>query len=188
MMPTPNYSPSSTSGSSSINTETITKEHIRLSLISAVEDKLKVRSKEMLLQRNAEIDVLKKTSLFYSISIILIIFFFNLNYLGEDLKQGRAKLDHIEEDTNSKLVLLHCCKENIEKRDAELKELVAKMESMKDSLNIDEYFGPIQPLYKQLFNAFVEENSIVDTIFYLNEGLQKGVIDLDVFIKVKFKY
>lgn len=65
MMPTPNYSSSSTSGSSSINTETITKEHIRLSLISAVEDKLKVRSKEILLQRKAEIDVLKKTSLFF---------------------------------------------------------------------------------------------------------------------------
>lgn len=93
-------------------------------------------------------------------------------------------MDRIEEESSSKLVVLHSCKENIEKRDEELTELVSKMESMKDSLNIDDYFGPIQPLYKQLFNAFVEENSIVDTIFYLNEGLQKSVIDLDIFIKV----
>ncbi|OTF82270.1 hypothetical protein BLA29_014782, partial [Euroglyphus maynei] len=50
--------------SSATDTNTITKEHIRLSLLSAVEDKIKARSKEMLSQHKAEIDVLKRTSNF----------------------------------------------------------------------------------------------------------------------------
>ena len=58
-MMSPNYTtPSVTSPS---NTDTITKEHIRLSILSAVEDKLKARSKEIVSQYSAEIDVLKKT-------------------------------------------------------------------------------------------------------------------------------
>lgn len=63
---------------SSTDTNTITKEHIRLSLLSAVEDKIKARSKEMLSQYKAEIDVLKRTSNyflnqnFFSISSFMI--------------------------------------------------------------------------------------------------------------------
>lgn len=40
---------------------TITEEHIRASLLSAVEDKLKKRLKEKVAQCQAEIEVLKKT-------------------------------------------------------------------------------------------------------------------------------
>lgn len=66
-----------------------------------------------------------------------------------------------------------------------MNDCIAKLESEnKDQMNIDECFGPIEPLYKQLFNAYVEESAIVDTIYYLNEGLKKEVIDLDIFLKV----
>ncbi|KAH9415070.1 hypothetical protein DERP_013540 [Dermatophagoides pteronyssinus] len=149
--------------SSSTDTNTITKEHIRLSLLSAVEDKIKARSKEMLSQYKAEIDVLKRTN--------------------DDLKKGRTKLDDLVKDIETNLVELSKCKEKIQAKDSKISELVAKMESSENQLNIDEYFGPVQPLYKQLFNAFAEENAIIDTIFYLNEALQKNVIELDVFIK-----
>lgn len=52
-----NYTPPTTS----INTDTIPREHIRISLVSAAEDKLKARSKELVAQYSAEIGVLKKT-------------------------------------------------------------------------------------------------------------------------------
>ncbi len=52
-------------------TGTITEEHIRVSLISAIEDKMKSRLKEKMAQFQAEIDVLKKTSNF----LIFIIWF-----------------------------------------------------------------------------------------------------------------
>lgn len=38
----------------------------------------------------------------------------------------------------------------------------------------------------RLLNAFAEENAIQDAIYYLSEALQKGVIDLDHFLKVSF--
>jgi ESCRT-I complex subunit TSG101 len=44
-------------------TGTITEEHIRASLLSAVEDKIKQRLKEKNAQYQAEIDVLKKTGI-----------------------------------------------------------------------------------------------------------------------------
>ena len=52
------YTPPTTSA---VNTDTIPREHIRISLVSAAEDKLKARSKELIAQYSAEIGVLKKT-------------------------------------------------------------------------------------------------------------------------------
>jgi ESCRT-I complex subunit TSG101 len=35
----------------------------------------------------------------------------------------------------------------------------------------------------RLINAYAEEAAIEDAIYYLGEGLRKGVIDLEVFLK-----
>lgn len=154
------YTPPTTSA---VNTDTIPREHIRISLVSAAEDKLKARSKELIAQYSAEIGVLKKTC--------------------DDLNNGKQKLDNIVKTIENNLVQLSECKEKLKSKDAKVDDCLAKADSTKETLNIDEYFGPVQPLYKQLFNAFAEENAIVDTTYNLNEALQKGVIDLDVFIK-----
>lgn len=39
-------------------------------------------------------------------------------------------------------------------------------------------------MHCRLVNAFAEENATEDAIYYLGEALRKGVIDLDVFLKV----
>lgn len=131
-------------------------------------------------------DVLNKTKnpychclgyLFVSHTKIVLI-------LGDDLNRGKTKLDLLVKSIENNLVELSKCQDKIKNKDSQLKEHLAKLESSSERPNIDEYFGPVQPLYKQLLNAFVEENSIVDTTYYLSEALQKGVIDLDVFIKV----
>jgi ESCRT-I complex subunit TSG101 len=86
--PYPTYNPSYTSQPPttqstpqlSPGTGTITEEHIRVSLISAIEDKMKSRLKEKVAQFQAEIDVLKKTSNFlifidwFNICFYLLIF------------------------------------------------------------------------------------------------------------------
>ena len=54
---------------------------------------------------------------------------------------------------------------------------------MQENLSIDEAVVPTAPLYRQLFNAFAEENATEDAIYYVGEGLRRGVIDLDVFLK-----
>lgn len=110
---------------------------------------------------------------------------FYFSQTGDDLNNGKQKLDNIVKTIENNLVQLSECKEKLKSKDAKVDDCLAKADSTKETLNIDEYFGPVQPLYKQLFNAFAEENAIVDTTYNLNEALQKGVIDLDVFIKVR---
>lgn len=67
--------PSSTPNSISGGTGTIKDEHIRESLLTAIEEKLMRRMKEQFQQNQAEMETLKRTQ--------------------EELKQGRSKLDSI---------------------------------------------------------------------------------------------
>ena len=74
--------------------------------------------------------------------------------------------------------------ELLRKKDEELSSALEKMENQSENNDIDEVIIPTAPLYKQLLNLYAEENAIEDTIFYLGEALRRGVIDLDVFLKV----
>lgn len=67
--------PSPTPNSMSTGTGTIKDEHIRESLLTAIEEKLMRRMKEQFQQNQAEMETLKRTQ--------------------EELKQGKAKLDNI---------------------------------------------------------------------------------------------
>lgn len=61
------------------------------------------------------------------------------------------------------------------------------MENQSENNDIDDVIVPTAPLYKQILNLYAEENAIEDTIFYLGEALRRGVIDLEVFLKVGFE-
>lgn len=72
----------------------------------------------------------------------------------------------------------------LEEKNNQFQDLISKLESSQGTPpDIEEAFGPIEPLYKQLLNAYAEENAVTDAIYYLSEGLQKGVLDLDQFLK-----
>lgn len=75
--------------------------------------------------------------------------------------------------------------ELLRKKDEELSSALEKMENQSENNDIDEVIIPTAPLYKQILNLYAEENAIEDTIFYLGEALRRGVIDLDVFLKVR---
>ena len=72
----------------------------------------------------------------------------------------------------------------LKKKDEELSEALEKMENQSENNDIDDVIVPTAPLYKQILNLYAEENAIEDTIFYLGEALRRGVIDLEVFLKV----
>lgn len=157
------YNPPVASQSAVTNSNnTLSEEQIRLSLLSAVEDKMKRRLREILAQAQAETDVLKKTQ--------------------EDLQRGRQKLDDMlqklerEQNEVEKNILL------LREKDEEIKVILDKMEN-RDEVSIDEAVVPTAPLYKQLLNAFAEEQATEDAIYYMGEALRKGVIELDVFLK-----
>lgn len=151
-----------TSPNTATNTNTVTEEHLRASLLSAVEDKMRRRLKEIFAQSQAEMDALKKTQ--------------------EDLNKGKENLEEIignlekeQHDVTENISLL---KDKME----DLKQVLTKMEQQ-DQVDIDEAVVTTAPLYRQLLTAFADENATQDAIYYLGEALRKGVIEIDVFLK-----
>lgn len=142
---------------------TITEEHIRASLLSAVEDRLRYRMKEKVQQIQDEIEVLKKTS--------------------NDLNRGKMQLDDMKTRMAKEVTELTEAKTKLGELDEQLQEFIVKYDKEGEEVNPDEVYGPTQPLFIQLLDAFAEENAVVDAIYYTGEGLRKGVIPLDVFLK-----
>jgi len=143
-------------------TGTITQEHIHASLYSAVEDKVKKHLREVLAQSQAEMEVLKKTE--------------------EDLNKGKSKLEDIINRLQIEQSQLEKSIHVLRSKETEMDELLAKVEK-KDEIDIDEAVIAPAPLYKQILNAFAEENATEDAVYYLGEALRKGVISLDLFLK-----
>ncbi|KAJ8977048.1 hypothetical protein NQ317_000720 [Molorchus minor] len=153
----------------SVGTGTIKDEHIRESLLTAIEEKLMRRMKEQFQQNQAELETLKRTQ--------------------EELKQGKAKLDSI-------LSRLEKEQQNMQKRrviwiknitvlkdkEQELNKAIERI-SNQESIDVDDAVTTTAPLYKQLLNAFAEEAALEDAIYYMGEALRCGVIDLDVFLR-----
>lgn len=164
----PSYPPSTASAVTQqnapgqANTGTISEEHIRASLLSAVEDKLKKRLREVIAQMQAEIQVLKKTQ--------------------DDLNIGKSKLDDIISKLEQEKAELESNVRILREKNNEMKEIISKMEDQ-DGVDIDDAVVTTAPLYKQLLNAFAEENATEDAIYFLGEALRKNVIVLDVFLK-----
>lgn len=109
-------------------TGTIKDEHIRESLLSAIQDKLMRRMKEQFQQSQAELDTLKRTE--------------------EELKQGKAKLDSI-------LMKLEKEKNDLDKnitmlkdKEQELNKAVERI-SNQESIDVDDAVTTTAPLYKQ---------------------------------------
>lgn len=156
------YPPTTVSSNTTSSTGTISEEHIHASLLSAVEDKLKKRLREVLSQTHAEMEVLKKTQ--------------------DDLNKGKVRLVELVKKLRTEQADLEKNICILQEKNQEMKEVNAKMEN-DQAIDIDEAVVTTAPLYKQLLNAFSEENATEDAIYYLGEALRKGVIDLDVFLK-----
>lgn len=78
--------------------------------------------------------------------------------------------------------------ELLNQKDEEMKAALEKMDSQSEKGDIDDVIVPTAPLYRQILNLYAEENAIEDTIFYLGEALRRGVIDLEVFLKVDIQH
>ncbi|XP_014486189.1 PREDICTED: tumor susceptibility gene 101 protein [Dinoponera quadriceps] len=141
---------------------TITEEHIRASLLSAVEDKLRRRLKEQFSQLQAELETLRRTQ--------------------QELTSGSSHLTDLFEKLKREKQELEKNVNILQDKEAELEKEIAKL-SNNQSIDVDEAVTTIAPLYKQMLNAFAEEAATEDAIYYLAEGLRSGIIDLDAFLK-----
>ena len=48
---------------------------------------------------------------------------------------------------------------------------------------VDEAINTVAPLHKQLVTSYAEESALADAIYYLGEGLRRGILDCDTFLK-----
>lgn len=140
----------------------MTEEHLKASLLSAVEDKIKWRLKETFAQAQAEMDVLYKTQ--------------------ADLLKGKDKLETMIKDLEKEKSEIGANIILLKQKDGEVKETLSRLENQ-EQINIDDAVVTTAPLYRQLLKAFAEEQAIEDAIYYLSEALRKDVIDLEVFLK-----
>jgi len=159
------YSQASTTAPDTISattTGTITQEHLKASILSAVEDRVKQRLREEVSSKQAETESLK--------------------HVGDELSGGRARLT----------MMITKLKQETEELDRNIKILTNKekeMSAIKDKLvesgevNCDEAVTATAPIYKQLINAFAEESATEDAIYFLGEALRRGVIESEVFLK-----
>lgn len=153
-MPQPSTAP--------VSTNTISEEHIKASLLSAVEDKMKRRLRDKFSQVQAELDVLKRTH--------------------DDLSKGKGRLEEIMNKLEGEQLELDKNLITLREKSEAMTDVMAKMQNQ-EQIDVDEAVVTTTPLYKQLLNAFAEENAIEDAIYYLGEALRRGIIDLDVFLK-----
>lgn len=141
---------------------TITEEHIKASLLSAVEDKLRRRLKEQSLQSQAELETLRRTQ--------------------QELREGKSRLEDILARLQRERAELDKNVTILQEKEKELHTAIERLEEQ-EGIDVDEAVVTTAPLYSQLLNAFAEEATLEDAIYYMGEALRKEVIDLDTFLK-----
>lgn len=155
-----------------------------MSLMSAVEDKLRRRIQEKANQCQAEIQTLRRTKM--------------------ELMEGQTKIDDIigklEREENDLRKNISVLKD----KEQELEKTLESLEKV-NGIDVDEAVITTAPLFKQynyhlqaslalidlsyffpfsrLMNAYAEEAATEDAIYYMGEALRSGVIDLEVFLK-----
>lgn len=149
-------------GGSTTGTGTIREEHIRDSLISAIEDKLMRRMKEQMEQSQAELETLRHTQT-------------KLQQGKQQLDATLSKLAKEKSDLDKYIVVL-------KDKEDELDKAIERLNNQ-ENIDVDDAVITTAPLYKQLLNSFAEEAAIEDAIYNMGEALNNQVIDIDTFLK-----
>ncbi|XP_045623851.1 tumor susceptibility gene 101 protein isoform X2 [Procambarus clarkii] len=145
------------------STGTITEEHIRASLISAVSDRVRAKLRDSYGGAQAEVSVLRQQQ--------------------ADLNEGKTKVEGLISKLEQEQAELDKNVRVLREREAEIKSVLSRLSSATEPLDVDEAVTTTAPLYKQLLNAYAEDQATQDAIYYLGEALRRDVIDLDLFLK-----
>lgn len=136
---------------------------IRMSLLSAVEDKLKRRIGEVFAMGKQEVDGLEVTK--------------------KKLEDGACTLEDI---TNKIKIEQGDIQNNInilKQKNMDIEEAIKQIEDDAQNLSIDDAVQTTAPLYNQILQLYAEESAIEDAIYYLNDALRRDVLKIDVFLK-----
>ncbi|XP_057312604.1 tumor susceptibility gene 101 protein-like isoform X1 [Hydractinia symbiolongicarpus] len=141
----------------------IAEEHLRASLLSTAEDKLKRRVKEVFQMGKIELNGLQQTQI--------------------ELEKGNQELNDMVRKMNDEKANLASNISLLTQKNKEMEEALRKLESDSENMDIDEAVVTTAPLFNQILNLFAEENAVEDAIYYLSDALRREVIELEVFLK-----
>lgn len=159
----PAYNPMNPSANTSLySDDTIKPEHYRMSLISAVQDKLRHKFADVYDEKMAEIDSLKR--------------------VRNDLEQSKQSLNILINDAENESLNIKQLTDELKSRRVQLNEGINRMQH-RDKANIEDAVVTPMPLYRQILQLFAEEMSIQDLVFYLSEGLTHKTISLENYLK-----
>ncbi len=158
--PTPPY-PTQQSGGS------IAEEHIKASLTTAVEEKVRRLLREEFNTKQVELESLRRVK--------------------DELSASQSALGANVEAVKAEIINLNRLSEKLTTKKSELEAassaLKATKSSTSDSSHSDDVVYLQYPLYNQLLNAYAEDAAIEDSIYYFGEALRQGAIDCDTFLK-----
>jgi len=136
---------------------------IRASLLSTAEDKLKQRIRQVFQMGKIELDSLQSTK-------------FELEKGHRDLQEIVTRMKDEKSNLSSNISLL-------KQKTTEVDDILTKIDSDSDNLNIDEAVVTTAPLYNQILTLFAEESAVEDAIYYLSDALRREVVELDTYLK-----
>ena len=133
-----------------------------MSLISAIQDKVRMKIFELNSVKQVEIDSLRKVS--------------------QDLQDGERTLNGLIHEAEIEADTLQDLTAELKRKSAQANEAINRMQH-RDKADIEDAVVTPAPLYRQIMNLFAEESAIQDLLYYLSQGLQRQTISLDVFLK-----
>ncbi|KRZ25620.1 Tumor susceptibility -like protein [Trichinella pseudospiralis] len=147
----------------SLNTTgTIQPEHIRASMLSAAEDLLRKKLREIIGRTSAELHSLRRSN--------------------EELELSKNKVKTILQDIADEEARLKTVA-SVYKERSELIDSILENVS-EDDVKIDDAIDTTAPLYRQIVKCCTEDATLDDTIYYLGEALKKGKLELEPYLKL----
>lgn len=141
------------------------EEQLLLSLRSAVMDKLNNVQREVVDDLSCEIQSLESTQ--------------------KDLISHADNLVTIQAQMLSELEQIQSLTLELEDKTREYKEAYRKLKQEANvKVDYDSVVDTTRPVYRQLVEAFAEEQAIGDVLYYLSQALENGAIELEDFLKV----
>lgn len=139
-------------------------EHIRISLVSCVSDKIRSRLSEEFQKTVAECQ--------------------SLHHTNKDLLDGQEKLAEIVKNIESRSADLESILHELRQQK---QDLLAKEKQLSeidlDTLNRDEIVEPVAPEHAPLVHAYATDGAIEDALFSLLQAYQNGKMDCQTYLK-----
>ncbi|EFO20228.1 hypothetical protein LOAG_08265 [Loa loa] len=154
------YYPSMPHGN--VGSGTVQPEHLKASVMSAVEHKIRQRLREKLGTMHAELASIRQTH--------------------ADLRAGQQKLKVIVENLTQEQKRMEDALIVYQEKKAEISSLLSTSSPGK-IVEIDQVIDACTPLHRQLLSCYVYDCAIDDAIYFLGQALSRGRISLTNYLK-----